>query len=145
MSTPSRVLPLLLSLLLLSACASPAPRPSTELPPLAEGEGRTLFYRGCGVLGSAIRPQIKLAGDTVGRAFPSAVFFVDRVPGDYPLHFDAETGRGPDIRLAAGETVYVELAPDQGVEQGRLQASLRPAEEGREAIARLPLLDDPRR
>jgi hypothetical protein len=135
----------LLPLVLLAACASTRPPALTELPPLAAEQGRVVFYRGCGVLGSAIRPQIKLAGDTVGRAFPSAVFFVDRAPGDYPLHFDAEVGRGPQIRLAAGETVYVELAPNQGVEQGRLQASLRPAEEGRKAIARLPLLDDPRR
>jgi hypothetical protein len=143
--TPLHRLAWLLPLSLLAACASTQGPNAAVLPPLAEGEGRIVFYRGCGVLGSALRPQVRLAGETVGRAFPSAVFFVDRAPGTYPLHFDAEIGRGPQIAVAAGETVYVELAPNQGVEQGRLHAALRPAEEGRQAVAVLPLLDDPRR
>lgn len=124
----------MISLSLLLGCASSNPRPDdvfVEIKPLAEGQGRIIFYvpkRGRHLLW---KPIILLNGEEVGQAVPAGFFDVTRPGGTYEVaqlvttNVQGKRGK-PDERsrkdfpLKEGETLYIQmvLTPGAGMEPG---------------------------
>ena len=71
-------------------------------------QGRIYIYR-TAVLGAAVQPEVRLNGETVGKAVPNGFFYVDRDPGHYKVSTSTEVERHLSFTLDKGQTRYVRL------------------------------------
>ena len=77
-------------------------------PPLAPGDARICFYRETWHALS-VQPDVTVAGQVVGKAWPNEWFCVDRKPGTYEISTVSEPDRKFSVTLASGETRYASL------------------------------------
>jgi len=78
-------------------------------PPLpAAGAARLCFYRETWHALS-VQPEVTVAGQVVGKAYPNEWFCVDRKPGTYEVSTVSEPERKFSVDLAAGQTRYASL------------------------------------
>lgn len=77
-------------------------------PPLASGEARICFYRETWHALS-VQPDVTIAGQVVGKAYPNEWFCVDRKPGTYEISTVSEPDRKVVVTLASGQTRYASL------------------------------------
>ena len=77
-------------------------------PPLAPGDARICFYRETWHALS-VQPDITVARQVVGKAWPNEWFCVDRKPGTYEISTVSEPDRKFTVTLASGETRYASL------------------------------------
>jgi len=130
-----------LSLFLLAlvvACSSTGQGAESQpnLPAISDGNGRVYFFRSSGMGGAAIRPEITLNGQTVGRSSPGTWFYVDREPGTYEVRCSVIMEHSTMFPLEAGETVYVKTRVTMGVYAGHARPSIVSAGEAQSAIAK---------
>jgi hypothetical protein len=113
--------------LMLTGCAATGPR-YTEVeagfPTLRPGDGRLLVYR-VGGLGGAVRPDVRLNGEVIGKSQPDGFFFVDRPSGRYTVSARTEVEATLDVTLTEGETTYVLSSITLGVFVGHPKLSLQ--------------------
>lgn len=139
-----RVMVLVASCVLLSACAS-GPKYSeiaSSIPSLEAKDGRIYFYRTGNPIGSAIQPSVKLNDETVGKSKPGGFFFVDRVPGDYEVVLSTEVDKKLTFTLPADEERYVKMTVGLGVLVYRVFPELVDAGVGKEALVKLRYTGD---
>ncbi|MEO8158082.1 MAG: DUF2846 domain-containing protein [Betaproteobacteria bacterium] len=108
----------------LSGCATSGATYKETLgntPALQAGMGRIYFYRPS-QFGAAIRPDVVLDGEVVGKAIWHGFFYVDRLPGTHEVVVSTEIVDKTPVRLAAGETCYVRLEGGFGIIMGRTYA-----------------------
>ena len=77
------------------------------LPPLDAGKGRVLFYRNS-TSSAAYTPDVRLNGQSVGKADRRGVFFKDVVPGSYAVTTSI-TSKVINFYVGAGEKKYVRI------------------------------------
>src|SRR5437762_13726481 len=77
-------------------------------PPLAPGDARICFYRETWHALS-VQPDVTIAGQVVGKAFPNEWFCADRKPGTYEISTQSEPDRKFSVTLASGQTRYASL------------------------------------
>ena len=77
-------------------------------PPLASGDARICFYRETWHALS-VQPEITVAGQVVGTAYPNEWFCVDRKPGIYEISTVSEPDLKFVVTLASGQTRYASL------------------------------------
>ncbi len=77
-------------------------------PPLASGDARLCFYRETWHALS-VQPDVTVAGQIVGKAYPNEWFCVDRKPGTYEVSTVSEPDRKFNVDLASGQTRYASL------------------------------------
>lgn len=107
--------------ILLTGCAATGPRYTeveASFPGLRSGMGRLLVYR-TGGLGGAVRPDIRLNGEVIGKSQPDGFFFADRPSGRYTLSARTEVEATLDVTLTEGETTYVQSSITLGVFVGQ--------------------------
>lgn len=113
--------------LLLAGCVSSGMKYAEfkdQAPPLAEGQGRVLFFRDRSMFGAAVQPEIQLNGEKVGTSMPGGFFIVDRPAGQYACSASTEVKRELSFSLDAGETKYIKSYPSFGVLAGRVNFEL---------------------
>ena len=77
-------------------------------PPLASGDARICFYRETWHALS-VQPEVTVAGQVVGKAYPNEWFCVDRKPGIYEVSTVIEPDRKFNMTVASGQTRYASL------------------------------------
>jgi hypothetical protein len=112
-------------LLLIAGCASgPAYKDvSASFQPVPPESGRIFFYR-VASMGAAVQPQVRLNGESVGKAVPKGFFFVDRAPGEYEVATTTELKKTLTFRLDPGQTRYVRLNISIGLMAGHIYPEL---------------------
>lgn len=106
---------------------------ASNIKPTEAEQGRIYVYR-TSALGTAIQPNVKLNGETVGKAVPKGFFYVDQPAGEYQISTSTEVKRSLSINLAAGEEKYVRLDVKMGVFAGHIKPVLVDQAEGKEQI-----------
>jgi hypothetical protein len=141
-----RVAALLMLVAGLCGCAASGPKHEEirdSIPAIAPGNGRIFFYRDSSAFGAAMRPEIRLNGEVVGRSAPGGFFYVDRAPGTYEIATATEVERILSFTLEAGETRYVRTSVSMGALVGRVTPELVDAEEAVGELAGLSYTGDP--
>jgi hypothetical protein len=77
-------------------------------PPLASGDARICFYRETWHALS-VQPEVTVAGQVVGKAYPSEWFCADRRPETYEISTVSEPERKFSVTLASAQTRYASL------------------------------------
>jgi len=75
--------------------------------------GRIFFYRPSS-LGAALRPSVKLNGESVGKAVSHGFFYVDRPPGAYEVVTETEVKRKVSFVLQKGQTRFIRFSASLG-------------------------------
>ena len=121
---------------LLAACASGGPKykeMSQGLTTPQPGTERIWFYR-TSVMGAAVQPEVKLNGETVGKAVPEGFFYVDRAPGDYTVTTSTEIEKKLTFKLELGQPRYVRLDIGMGFFVGHVYAVLVDEEKAKKEL-----------
>src|SRR6266849_1929815 len=74
---------------------------------------RIFFYRPSS-LGAALRPSVKLNGESVGKAVSHGFFYVDRPPGAYEVVTETEVKRKVSFVLQKGQTRFIRFSASLG-------------------------------
>lgn len=111
--------------LTLSACASGIKftEMNPEITPNNLDSGRIFFYRTT-VMGSALRPDIRLNGTKVGDSVAQGFFYVDRPAGNYEIVTSTEVDRKVSFVLEKGQTRYVRFSVSMGFFVGHVYGEL---------------------
>jgi len=120
---------------LLVSCAT-GPKFSDISPSIRDAmpdKGRIYIYR-TAVLGAAVQPEVRLNGETIGKAVPKGCFYVDRDPGDYRITTSTEVDRHLSFILEKGQTRYVRLNISIGFFVGHVYPELVENEVGEKEI-----------
>jgi hypothetical protein len=75
-------------------------------------------------LGGALRPEIKLNEEVIGKSVAGGFFFVDKLPGDYKMVTSTEVDRSLSFTLDAGQTRYVRMDVSMGFFVGHVYPEL---------------------
>lgn len=138
------ILLLFLTMNCLGGCASGLS--FTELddrfPQLAPGEGRIFFYRDRSPVGSALRADIRLNDEVVGRSVPGGFFFVDRPAGNYIVATATETDKRLSFSLAANERKYIRTRVSFGVFVGHISPHLESEPEATNTLGKVAYIGD---
>jgi hypothetical protein len=105
-------------------CASGTHYSQMQFPPIAQGQGRVMFYRESALGGSGVTTGIRLNGEVVGSSQAGGFFFVDRNPGDYEVSAKTEAEHKLTFALAASETRYVKTEVEWGIFIGQIKPEL---------------------
>lgn len=114
-----------LFLILLAACAT-GPKFSEvqdKLSAVPADKGRIYVYR-TAIIGAAVQPAVKIDGETIGKAVPQGVFYVDRPAGTYQISTATEVTRTLSLSLEPGQTRYVRLGISMGFMVGHVYPEL---------------------
>jgi hypothetical protein len=131
----SKIIFVLAASLYLGSCAT-GPKFAEVSPSLgstAPDNGRMYIYR-TAVMGAAVQPEVKLNGETVGKAVPKGFFYVDREPGNYKIATSTEVDRHLSLTLEKGQTRYVRLNISMGFFAGHVYPELVENRVGEEEI-----------
>jgi hypothetical protein len=85
--------------------------------------GRIFFYRPSS-LGAALRPNVKLNGETVGEAISQGFFYLDRPPGEYQVVTETEVTRKVSFVLEGGQTRFIRFSVTMGFFVGHVYGQL---------------------
>jgi hypothetical protein len=91
-----------------ATAADPDTAAAAGPPPLTSGDARICFYRETWHALS-VQPEVTVAGEVVGKAYPNEWFCVDRKPGTYEISTVSEPDRKFSVTLASGQTRYASL------------------------------------
>jgi len=135
MKTMIKAFSAILVTVLLVSCAT-GPKFSEISPSLSDAmsdKGRIYIYR-TAVLGAAVQPEVKLNGETIGKAIPKGCFYVDLDPGDYEITTSTEVDRHLSLILEKSQTRYVRLNISIGFFVGHVYPELVENEVGEKEI-----------
>ena len=125
---------------LLGACTSvPMAPPDADLQakqfqPPPPGQASLYVFRE-GIFGAAILIGASMGQRTLGQLGPDNYFRVEVQPGDYDMRCSSSEGSGSTIvRIAAGETRYVEVAARLGLGSARCAIFEVSEQQGRSAV-----------
>ncbi len=105
-------------------------RPDASAP--AEGMGRIYIYRA--LQGRGLIADVRLNGAVIGQGMTNGFFFVDRPPATYTISASDEDRYDLRLPLAAGDIRYVQLVPQFGILQWKLQPQLVTESKGQNDI-----------
>jgi len=94
-----------------------------DLTPMNPDYGRIFFYR-VTTLGAALRPNVRLNGETVGEAVAQGFFYVDRPAGAYQVETSTEVTRNVSFTLDKGQTRYIRFGVSMGFFAGHVYGEL---------------------
>lgn len=123
-------------LVLVTGCASgPTYKEYTDkLAVKPTDEARLYIYRPS-AFGAAIRPQIRINGESVGKAVANGFLIVDRPAGEYEIATTTEAKRSLTLSLEKGDEKYVRLEMKMGLFAGHVKPVLVDSAVGMEEIA----------
>jgi hypothetical protein len=99
-------------------------------------EQSTLYVFREGIFGAAILLNASLGQRTLGQLGPDNYFRVDLKPGEYDMRCSGIEGAGSTaVRIAPGETRFVEVAARLGIGSARCAIFEVSEQQGRSAIA----------
>ncbi len=94
----------------------------SKLPPIAKGNGRVFVYR-TSALGAAVRPEVKIDDQVVGKSESRGFFYTDQKAGPHKISIKTETSHENTINVTAGQPAFVACNMQMGVFVGRLTTS----------------------
>jgi len=126
------------------ACSSPGSGAATmeRMPPVAEGEGRLVFYRPSS-MAAALKPSIRVNDESVGTARSKTFLFINRPPGTYVVACSTLLEHSRSYNLSAGQTIYVKLTSTVGLVAGHVIPSLANESTAQSSIKNLKYIGDP--
>lgn len=133
-----RLAGLILAMILVSLVTGCASGPTyLEMAPsiesLPEDSGRIYFYRDS-ALGAALKPDVKMNNEVIGKAQAKGFFFTDRPPGKYEIMTSTEVDRKLSLLLESEQTRYVRFGVSMGFFVGHVYPELVTEEVGKEEI-----------
>ena len=137
MQTRVAALAIVAASLLLSACATSGPKFSEMGATMAAAKpdmGRIYFYR-TALIGAAVQPEVRLNGETVGKAVPNGFFYVDRPAGNYQVVTETEVEKKLTFTLEPGQVRYVRLDISMGFWVGHVYGELIDEDKAKSEIA----------
>ena len=111
MKTVTKSFFIVLVAFLLIGCATSGPKfveMKSSIPDISHDTGRIYIYRPSS-FGAAVQPEVKLNGETVGKAVSWGFFYVDREPGKYEIMTSTEVKRKLSFILDKSDVLYVRL------------------------------------
>lgn len=137
----SRILRLPLSFLalfLLVGCASGPTyqEHASSMQPVSAEKGRIYMYR-TSALGTAVQPEVRVDGNTAGKAKPKGFFYVDLEPGTHVISASTEAERNLNLTLDANEEKYVRLEIKMGAFVGHIKPVLVEPAVGKEELQKM--------
>ncbi len=128
---------LLISLALLSGCASVKYEELAELPQVEEGRGLVVFYRPGKMGGAALTYQVHEGEQLIGVLRSGTYFYHHSDPGSHT--FWAQTGvrNSISIDVVEGETHYIKGDVSMGLFAGHPRLAVMKPEQGKAAIGKL--------
>ena len=126
MKTVTKSFFIVLVAFLLTGCATSGPKfveMKNSIPNISPDTGRIYIYRPSS-LGAAVRPKVKLNGETVGEAVSWGFFYVDRKAGNYEIMTSTEVERELSLTLDKGQVRYVRLNTSIGFFVGHVYPEL---------------------
>jgi hypothetical protein len=112
---------------MVSACSvsgTPYLQASQSTPQLKPEMGRIFFYRPASFVGCAVRSDIQLNGEKVGKSEPGGYFYVDRTTGDYQVNCSTEVTRSLTLHLDPGQIRYIKTYVTMGLFVGHIHPEL---------------------
>ena len=126
MKTVTKSFFIVLVAFLLISCATSGPKfveMKNSIPNISPDTGRIYIYRPSS-LGAAVQPEVKLNGETVGKAISWGFFYVDRKAGNYEIMTSTEVERELSLTLDKGQVRYVRLNTSIGFFVGHVYPEL---------------------
>lgn len=113
------------SILSLASCAS-GPTYSevkAKLPPIEKNHGRVFVYRPqpFAAAGAALRPAVKIDGQTVGTSESGGFLYSDQNPGKRTVSLSTEVTREAVVDVLPGKASFVECSMEMGLLVGRIK------------------------
>ena len=129
------LLTLLFSAVVMVGCASgPAYEEyAAQMQPVGDGNGRIYMYRPSS-FGAAVKPQVKVNDNEVGKSVAKGFFYVDLPAGEYNISASTEADRSLDVTLDANEEMYVRFEVKMGAFVGHVKPVLVETSVGSEEI-----------
>ncbi len=97
------------------------PELKSQFPPIESGQGRIVLYRVASPVGAAVQPEVKVNAVVVGHATPAEFIRIERPTGSYEISCSTEANNSATVRLAPGQTAYVNLRIQMGFLVGHVQ------------------------
>lgn len=116
----------LASVSLLFSCAATGPKffeYSPQMHSLDPEMGRIFFFRPSS-FGAALKPDVLLNGEKVGKAVSWGFFYVDRPAGEYEVLTATEVKRKVTFILEKGSTRYIRFSTNMGFFVGHVYGEL---------------------
>ena len=104
-----------------------------QTPPVSEENGRVYVYRTT-TLGAALQPEVRLDGQSVGKAVPLGYFYIDCPPGNHRIATATEVDRELTFQLDKRQVRYVRLNVSMRFFVGHVYPDLIDTEEAVEQI-----------
>ena len=86
-------------------------------------QGRIFMYRNT-TFGAALKPKIKINGESIGKTVANGFTFVDLKPGNYEIMTSTEVDRSLLLTLGKGQTRYVKFNVSMGFLVGHVYPTL---------------------
>jgi len=125
----------LIAISMLGGCASGPTylEMAPSITSLPQDTGRIYFYRTT-TFGAALKPEVKLNNEVVGKAIAQGFFYADKKPGKYEIMTSTEVNRKLSLLLEDGQTRYVRFGVSMGFFAGHVYPELVSIEEGKKEI-----------
>lgn len=121
---------------MLFGCASTGPKfteINSSFPNLTSDSGRIYLYRTTS-LGAALKPNVVINGEEVGKSVAKGFFYVDKPAGNYEIVTSTEVKRKLSLTLDNGQTRYVKFNVSMGFLVGHVYPVLVDNKEGESDI-----------
>lgn len=135
MKTTVKLFFVLIAISMLGGCASGPTylEMAPSITSLPQDTGRIYFYRTT-TFGAALKPEVKLNNEVVGKAIAQGFFYADKKPGKYEIMTSTEVDRKLSLLLEDGQTRYVRFGVSMGFFAGHVYPELVSIEEGKKEI-----------
>ena len=135
MKTTVKLFFVLIAISMLGGCASGPTylEMAPSIRALPQNTGRIYFYRNT-TFGAALKPEVKLNNEVVGKAIAQGFFYADKEPGKYEIITSTEVDRKLSLLLEDGQTRYVRFGVSMGFFAGHVYPELVSMEEGKKEI-----------
>jgi hypothetical protein len=142
MKKPIRFLIMMLLVLTLCSCATGMPftQLNPSIMPENQNTGRVFFYRPS-ALGAALKPDIIMNGESVGKAISQGFFFKDCQPGKYEIITSTEVKRKVSFVLDKGQTRFIRFKVSPGFFVGHVYGELIDPQEAMPEIQKCKLAE----
>lgn len=113
------------SAIILASCAGGPTyaEQKNNLPPIPANKGRVFVYRPqpFAAAGAAIRPQVRIDGQSVGTSKSGGFLYSDQSPGVRTVSLTTETTKQTSVEIQSGKPSFVECSLEMGVLVGRIK------------------------
>lgn len=109
------------SVVVLASCASGPTyaEMKPKLPPIPKGQGRVFVYR-TSSFGAAIRPQVRIDGNAIGKSTAKGFLYSDQPAGSHEISMTTEWKHKNTVQVTPGLPSFVSTTVTPGVFAGHM-------------------------